>query len=72
MNHAEECRKRVAEELEKVGDERLEREKESLIQHLEEEENEKRKAKNGESEQKEKPAASSSGEAGTEAQRSRG
>ena len=41
-NHSEECRSRIAEELEKVGDVRLERENERLFEHLEEEEEEKK------------------------------
>jgi hypothetical protein len=35
VGHAEECRKIIAEELEKVGDERLEREKDRLFDYLE-------------------------------------
>ena len=35
-NHTEECRGRIAEELEKVGDVRLERENERLFEYLEE------------------------------------
>ena len=35
-NHTEECRSRIAEELEKVGDVRLERENERLFEYLEE------------------------------------
>ena len=42
-NHSEQCRKRVAEELDKVGDERLARETERLFEYLEEEENKKKK-----------------------------
>ena len=45
VNHSEECRKRLAEELEKVGDERLVRETERLFEHLEEEENKNEKGK---------------------------
>ncbi len=62
-NHAEECRRRTAEELEKVGDERLEKE-ERLFEYVEEGKSEVKKAKSGESEHKEKPEASASGEAG--------
>jgi hypothetical protein len=40
-NHSEECRSRIAAELEKVGDARLERETERLFEHLEEEEKKK-------------------------------
>ena len=36
VGHAEERRKRIAEELEKIGDERLERERERLFEFLEE------------------------------------
>ncbi len=43
-NHTEECRSRIAEELEKVGDVRLKRETGRLFEHLEEEENKKKKA----------------------------
>ena len=42
-NHSEECRSRVAEELEKVGDERLARETERLFEYLEGDENKKGK-----------------------------
>ncbi len=42
MGHAEECRNTLAEELEKVGDERLERENERLLEYfVGEEQNEK-------------------------------
>jgi hypothetical protein len=68
-NHTEECRSRIAEELEKVGDVRLERENERLFEHLEEEEKKKAGASTKEKENKEKktgvsvPSASSSGPA---------
>ena len=41
----EECRKTIAEGLDKLGDERLEREKESLFVYLEEDDNKKKKGK---------------------------
>ena len=62
-NHSEECRKRLAEELEKVGDERIARETERLFEHLEEEENKKKRAKVGEESGESKPSTSSSGPA---------
>ena len=68
-NHSEECRSRIAEELEKVGDVRLERENERLFEYLEEEEKKKAGASAKEKEDKEKktgvsaPSASSSGQA---------
>ena len=61
-NHTEECRSRIAEELEKVGDVRLERETERLFEYLEEEEN-KKKAKASEDQRESMPSASSSGPA---------
>ena len=69
-NHSEECRSRIAAELEKVGDARLERETERLFEFLEEEEKKKTAAgageqKTGASEDKKtgvsEPSASSSG-----------
>ncbi len=36
MGHTEERRRRAEEEVEKIGDERLEREKEGLLDYLEE------------------------------------
>ncbi len=54
MKHAEKCRKQIAEELEKVGSERLERENERLSERLKEEKNKQKQAKSGESAQKEK------------------
>ena len=73
-NHSEECRKRLAQDLEKVGDERLVRETERLFEHLEEEENQKKRARASESDGDSKPSASSSGPALAEEQvpRSRG
>ena len=62
-NHSEECRKRLAEELEKVGDERLVREAERLFEYLEEEENKKKRTKVSEESGESKPSASSSGPA---------
>ena len=68
-NHTEECRSRIAEELEKVGDVRLERENERLFEYLEEEEKKKAGASTKEKENTEKktgvsvPSASSSGPA---------
>ncbi len=44
MNHSEECRKRLAEELEKIGDERLVCETERMFEHSEKEENNKKRA----------------------------
>ncbi len=40
MDHTEERRKRIVEEFQKVGDVRLDREQESLVEYLEELENE--------------------------------
>ena len=73
-NHSEECRKRLSEELEKVGDERLVRETERLFEYLEEEENKKKRARASEGEGDSKPSASSSGPAPAEEKvpRSRG
>ncbi len=64
----------IAEELEKVGDLRLERETDRYFEHVEEEEeeeeeNEKTKTKSGEGMQ---PAAASGGAVGVEVQRSLG
>ena len=73
-NHSEECRKRLAEELEKVGDERLVRETERLFEYLEEEENKKKYTRASGDNGQSRPSASSSGPAvGQEAvPRSRG
>ena len=71
-SHSEECRSRIAAELEKIGDSRLERETERLFEFLEEEE--KKKTGAGAGEQKtgasegmktgvSEPSASSSGPA---------
>ena len=69
-NHSEECRSRIAAELEKIGDARLERETERLFEFLEEEEKKKTAAgageqKTGASEDKKtgvsEPSASPSG-----------
>ncbi len=65
-NHSEECRKRLGEELEKVGGERLARETERLFEHLEEEESIKEIARASESSKDGKPSASSSGPATAE------
>ena len=65
-NHSEECRKRLAEELGEIGDERLVREKERLFEHLEEEENKKKRTKMSEESGESKPSASSSGPAPAE------
>ncbi len=67
----------MAEELEKVGDEKLVRETERLLDYLEEEENKKKKARasEGSGDGKPsacKPSASSSGPAAAEVPRSRG
>ncbi len=62
-NHSEECRKRLDEELEKVGDERLVRETERLFEYLEEEENKKKRANISEEKGESMPSASSSGPA---------
>ncbi len=63
--HSEQCRKRILEELEKVGDERIEKEQERFFEYLEEEENEKKKAKMEEAtEGSNQAAASSSGGGG--------
>ncbi len=59
-NHSEEYRNRLTEELEKVGDERLERETERLFEYLEEEENREKKAKTSESSGESKAIASRS------------
>jgi hypothetical protein len=61
-NHAEECRKRLAEELEKIGDERLVRETERLFEYLEED-SKKKRARASEDNGKSRPSASSSGPA---------
>ncbi len=66
--HSEECRRRLAEELEKVGDERLVREKERLFEYLEEEENKKKRARVSEGDGDSKSSASSSGPAPAEEQ----
>ncbi len=70
MSHTEECCKIFAEKLEKVGDERVEREKRKFCSSIWKKR--KKKAKSGKSERKENQVASSSGEAGVEAQRSIG
>ncbi len=44
-NHSVECRTNVAEELDKFGDERLEREKDRLLEHMEEEESKQKRQK---------------------------
>ncbi len=49
MNHSKGREKKTAEDLEKVGDERPERENERLFEYLEE--SERKEAKSGESEQ---------------------
>ncbi len=45
VKHTEECRKGIIGELEKAGDETIERETESFFEYLEEEEKKKRKMK---------------------------
>ncbi len=45
VGHTDERRKRIAEELEEIGDESLEREKGRALERLEEEENAKKKKK---------------------------
>ena len=50
-----------ADELEKVGDERLARETERLFEYLEDEENKNKQARTGEDNGDSKPSASSSG-----------
>ena len=62
-NHTEERRKRIGEELEKVGDQRLERETGTLLEYLEEEESKKKRARASEGNGDGKPSASSSGPA---------
>ena len=72
MGHTEACRARIMEELEKIGDQRVEREQERLFEYLEEEENKrKRSKKEGPSQQGSQPS-SSSGAAGAEVPRSSG
>ncbi len=61
MGHDEQRRRRIMEELEKVGHKRLQQEKERLLEYLEEEENEKRTVENEEAVEKDGPAASSAG-----------
>ncbi len=62
VGHAEACRKRIVEELEKIGDERLEREKERLLEYLVGEENKmKKKTKVGSEGDVRASASSSSG-----------
>ncbi len=61
MSHTEECSTRVAEELEKVGAKRLEREKERLFEHLEREANRQKRAKASEDSGDTKVGVSSSG-----------
>ena len=58
-NHSEEHRKRIAEEVEKVGDERLVRETERLFEYLEEEESKKKRARVSEDKGESMPSASS-------------
>ncbi len=73
VGHTEECRRRIIGELEKGGDERVERETERLFEYLEEEENKKKNAKTEETTSRSNQAAtSSSGGGGAEIQRSRG
>jgi hypothetical protein len=62
-NRSEECRKRLAEKLEKVGDERLVRETERMFEYLEEDENKKKKENMSDDKGESMPSASSSGPA---------
>ncbi len=73
-NHSEVCRKRFADELDKVGDEMLARETAMLFECLEEAEKEKENEKTSEVSGDSKAGASSSGPATTEreAPRSKG
>ncbi len=74
-NHSEDRRKRLIEELEKVGDERLDRETGRLFEYMdEEEENKKKKAKTAERSGESEASASSRGPAAREGEvpRSRG
>ena len=73
VGHTEERRKRIMGELEKAGDERIERATERFFVHLEEEDNRRKKAKTEEmTGRSNQAAASSSGGGGAEVQRSRG
>ncbi len=55
MGHSEQCRKRKEEELEKVGDNRFEREKARLFENMEEGQNKSKRRKGEEESKKPKP-----------------